>query len=80
MTIAPLAPEYEEALHSYALEYGRNWKDHLSLDWYRARAIGNRGALLHALRNSPGFGVEGLAAYQLPAEIKAKLKPGRAPR
>lgn len=49
-----LTPRDLEALRSYATEYGRNWKSDLWLDWYRARADGERGAILHGLRNNLG--------------------------
>lgn len=58
------------ALRSYAAEHGRKWKEALSLDWYNARPsycadMPNRGSILHGLRNHPGFGPSGLAAFRL---------------
>jgi hypothetical protein len=58
-------PRDYNALASYAAEHGRKWKEALSLDWYHARAIGERGAILHALRNHPRFGCEGLEKFRL---------------
>jgi hypothetical protein len=63
--VRALEPFELEALKSYAKEKGRNWKMMLRLDWYNARAIGERGAILHALRNDPRWGHEGLAAFNL---------------
>lgn len=65
-TIRALQPHEREALQSYAAEHGRKWKEALRLDWYNARAIGDRGAILHGLRNDPRWGHEGLDAYMLP--------------
>ena len=42
------------ALRSYAIEHGPKWKDELQLDWYHARAHGERGSILHGLRNNLG--------------------------
>jgi hypothetical protein len=53
-----------EALQSYAAEYGRNWKQALWLDWYNARAIGERGAILHGIRNT--YGPEWLESFRFP--------------
>lgn len=64
--LASIQPDAYAALVSYAAEHGRKWKADLSLDWYNARAIGDRGALLHALRNHPGFGFDGLDNFRLP--------------
>lgn len=60
-----LTEEHRAALASYAREHGRNWKDALALDWYRARLtpcadMPARGSLLHEPRNAPGFGPDGL--------------------
>lgn len=64
-------PDADElaALQSYAAEHGRKWKAALSLDWYNARVSGtrempNRGAILHGLRNHPGFGPSGLDKFR----------------
>ena len=64
----PDAEEYA-ALESYAKEFGRKWKESLSLDWYNARCreakdgFRNRGSILHGLRNHPGFGPTGLDLF-----------------
>jgi hypothetical protein len=63
-TLPYTPPEAYDALKSYAAEYGRKWKDALALDWYRARAIGERGTVLHGLRNHPRFGAEGLIKFR----------------
>lgn len=68
------------ALKSYAAEHGRNWKSALRADWAAARAIGDRGATLHCLRNRLGpawLARFSLAALPDPApDIKATLDAG----
>jgi hypothetical protein len=59
-----LSPEELDALRSYAKERGRFWKRELSLDWYNARAIGERGSILHGLRNR--LGPTWLANFRFP--------------
>ncbi|RWM29421.1 hypothetical protein [Mesorhizobium sp.] len=61
------------ALRSYAKEFGRRWKESLSLDWYNARLrvapdMSNRGSILHGLRNNPDFGPSGLWDFRFPKE------------
>lgn len=65
--IRTLRPEELDAITSYAADHGVAWKGDLQIDWYNARAIGDRGAILHALRNDPRWGHEGLEAFELPA-------------
>jgi hypothetical protein len=67
-----------DALRSYAEEHGRRWKSDLSADWYHARAIGMRGAILHGLRNN--LGPEWLTRFQFaePIAFKPASKPQRA--
>jgi hypothetical protein len=64
--IGDLTPEQLEAVRSYAAQHGRKWKEALCLDWYNARAIGERGSILHGLRNSPLHGHRWLAGFKLP--------------
>lgn len=64
-------PDEMEALRSYAAEFGRTWKSRLREDWYHARlrsGPGNRGSILHGLRNDPRFGPAGLDAFRFPKE------------
>jgi hypothetical protein len=70
LTAADMPAAELEALQSYAKEHGRRWKSELGLDWYHARAIGERGTILHGLRNSPRFGSEGLERFRLPKPAK----------
>lgn len=63
-----LTDEDIAALQSYAAEHGRKWKDKLDLDWYFARSIGERGTILHGLRNN--LGPEWLVTYKLPKKGK----------
>ena len=63
-----LAARDRAALLDYAKQHGPHWKEHLRGDWYNARAIGERGAILHGLRNSPSFGHGGLEAFALQPE------------
>jgi hypothetical protein len=67
MTIRDLTTEEYKALIDYARENGRNWKAKLQEDWYFARARGDRGATLHALRNDPRWNHEGLDAFDADA-------------
>ncbi|MDR3474507.1 MAG: hypothetical protein P4M09_22890 [Devosia sp.] len=67
MTRALMTHE-KAALLDYAKEHGRFWKTALQTDWYHARARGDRGAILHGLRNDPNFGHEGLEAFTLTLE------------
>lgn len=66
-------PAELDALRAFAKDHGRRWKQALRDHWYLARIWrppGNdstdQGALLHALRNDPRFGHEGLAAFRFP--------------
>jgi hypothetical protein len=63
MTIRDLTETEFKALRSYAEAHGAKWKDDLLLDWYHARARGDDGATLHALRNDPHWSHFGLAAF-----------------
>ena len=63
-TYRALSPAELSALQSYAAQYGRQWKAALTLDWYNARAIGERGAILHGVRND--LGQRWLNTFQLP--------------
>lgn len=60
-----LFPDEVDAVRSYAAEHGRRWKEALALDWYNARAIGQRGAILHGMRNDPRLGPRWLEAFRL---------------
>lgn len=68
-------PDSDElaALRSYAKEFGRKWKESLSLDWYNARLrvapdMTNRGSILHGLRNDSSFGPTWLVRFKFPKE------------
>jgi len=78
IAIRDLAADELDAIKSYALENGRLWKADLAADWYNARAIGERGAILHALRNDPRWGHEGLRAFIMPAGVWPSTKRRRA--
>lgn len=66
MTIRDLTAEEASALHAFAAKHGRSWKDKLACGyWYNARLWGGLNCL-HALRNDPRWGHEGLYAYRLP--------------
>jgi hypothetical protein len=63
--IRDLTTAETSALHAFAAKFGRSWKDKLaSVYWYNAR-IWNDQPCLHALRNDPSWGHEGLQAYRL---------------
>jgi hypothetical protein len=66
MTTRPLTADELAALDSYVAEHGRKWKSALELDWYNARAIGERGAILHGMRNDWRLGSEWLRSYKHP--------------
>lgn len=69
------------ALHHFAFEHGRTWKQALRDEWMRAcsslpemfGAIEYRG-VLQRLRNRPYFGTEGLIKFRLPLGFKFKGK------
>lgn len=68
-----LTVEETAAIEDFAQHYGRKWKSVLTdTYWYNARlwtgpaGDKNVGSVLHALRNDPRWGHEGLAAYKLP--------------
>jgi hypothetical protein len=73
-TIRELTEEEAAAVAAFAKEHGRTWKNTLrDIYWYNARTWretpddnGNRGAMLHHLRNDPRWSFEGLEAYRLP--------------
>lgn len=71
-----LTPADLAALRSYAEENGRNWKQALGLDWYHARAHGERGAILHGLRNN--LGPDWLARFKFDEPVI--FKPARRRR
>jgi hypothetical protein len=56
-----LTQEEIAALEQYAAEHGRTWKAQLRDDWMNARTVGT----IHALRNSPDFGPDGLRRFRL---------------
>jgi hypothetical protein len=64
MTIRDLTADEYAALCDYAHENGRTWRNKLELDWYNARAIGDRGAILHGLRNDPRWNHQGLYGFR----------------
>jgi predicted dienelactone hydrolase len=65
------------ALCLYAQEHGRLWKQALRDDWMAARARGERGVILHNLRNNPDFGPRGLEAFSLPRyDVRASSTGG----
>lgn len=63
-----LTREEVEALYAFALAEGRTWKASLRENyWYHARiwrpglhGSSQQGSILHALRNDPRWGYEGL--------------------
>lgn len=64
--IRELNPAELEAIKAFAAKHGRGWKDKLaSVYWYSARVWDGR-ACLHALRNDPAWGHDGLNAFRLP--------------
>ena len=73
----------QQALHWYARENGRCWKQALRDEWMRAcsqvlmEVDGGRlplRQLLQQLRNSPRFGPRGLVTYRLPAGFVFKAR------
>ena len=68
-----LLPEELEALRIFAADYGKQWKEKLSMVyWYNARIYRGRDGKqypeLHSLRNE--FGPSWLAKFKLPVEVK----------
>lgn len=60
-----LTSEERNALQAFATEHGRTWKRKLAeVYWYNAR-IWNGHNCLHALRNDPRWGHDGLNAIRL---------------
>jgi hypothetical protein len=63
--IRKLTIDEAAALQAFAAKHGKSWKDKLaSVYWYNAR-IWNGQHCLHALRNDPAWGFEGLQAFRL---------------
>lgn len=67
-----LSEEELEAVKAFAAAHGRRWKSVLTNTyWYYARVWRDRtgsqhhGSLLHALRNDPNWGHEGLHKFKL---------------
>ena len=65
-----LLPDELEALKAFAAEYGRSWKEKLSMVyWYNARVYRDRSGkewpVLHRMRNE--FGPAWLASFKLPS-------------
>lgn len=64
------------ALERFAAAHGRTWKSKLGRRWYNAcvwRGDGSEphdGAILHALRNDPNWGVKGLDKHRLQPKPK----------
>ena len=64
--IRELTENESAALQAFAAKHDRSWIEKLAcVYWYNAR-IWNGMNVLHALRNDPSWGHEGLQAYRLP--------------
>jgi hypothetical protein len=65
MAIRSLTSIEDNALQAFAAKHGRSWKRKLAeIYWYNAR-IWNGYHCLHALRNDPAWGHDGLAACRI---------------
>lgn len=60
--LSDISAEQIDALHAYASQYGKDWKDYLGIEWQCAAAP----ALLHRLRNT--HGPSWLAAFAFPQD------------